>query len=232
MLHVVAASDVARALAPLKEKAWRRAAASRQHLRHVRQRDQAPLGRTRNRGAPFRPFLPHIPADFFPAEPDDRSTALRADRRFCPGRERAPRARPLLRLRGHRGLYGPAAPGNRRDRRRFERRNIACAQENAAVNGAARCRFIRDMAERAARLAAGKTDLLVIDPPRAGMSADAVAAVRRIRPERIAYVSCNPSTLARDLKGLGGTYRATEVIPFDFFPHTAHFEALALLERA
>ena len=50
------------------------------------------------------------------------------------------------------------------------------------------------------------------------MSADAVAAVRRIRPERIAYVSCNPSTLARDLKGLGGAYRATEVIPFDFFP--------------
>ena len=110
--------------------------------------------------------------------------------------------------------------------------DLSRRRRGLSTGGVEKCRFIRDMAERAARLAAGKTDLLVIHPPRSGMSADAVAAVRRIRPERIAYVSCNPSTLARGLKGLGGTYRAREVIPFDFFPHTAHFEALALLKRA
>jgi len=64
------------------------------------------------------------------------------------------------------------------------------------------------------------------------MSGAALAAVRRIGPERIAYISCNPTTLARDLKDLKGSYRAKEIVPFDFFPHTAHFEVLTLLERA
>jgi 23S rRNA (uracil1939-C5)-methyltransferase len=110
--------------------------------------------------------------------------------------------------------------------------NIACARENARLNGSENCTFIEDKAERAGQVFAGKTDLLVVDPPRRGMSGAALAAVRRIGPERIAYISCNPTTLARDLKDLKGSYRAKEIVPFDFFPHTAHFEVLTLLERA
>ena len=110
--------------------------------------------------------------------------------------------------------------------------NIAAAQENARLNGSRNCLFLKDKAERAARRFKGrKVDLLVIDPPRKGLSREALAAVREIRAARLAYISCNPSTLARDLLGLKEVYRARQIIPFDFFPHTSHFEVLTLLER-
>jgi 23S rRNA (uracil-5-)-methyltransferase RumA len=110
--------------------------------------------------------------------------------------------------------------------------SIACARENAVLNKSGNCLFLEEKAERAARrLRPGKVDLLVVDPPRKGMTGQTLAAVNEIRPERMIYVSCNPSTLARDLKELRRTYRAGTIIPFDFFPHTAHFEVLTLLER-
>ncbi len=110
--------------------------------------------------------------------------------------------------------------------------NIAVAQENAGLNRSQNCLFIRDKAERAARrFRAGKVDLLVIDPPRKGLSREAVAAVRDIRASMLAYISCNPSTLARDLLSLKDVYKARQIIPFDFFPHTSHFEVLTMLER-
>ena len=110
--------------------------------------------------------------------------------------------------------------------------NIAAAQENAGLNRSQNCLFLKDKAEKAARrFKARKVDLLVIDPPRAGLTREAVAAVREIRAERLAYISCNPSTLARDLLSLKEIYKARQVVPFDFFPHTSHFEVLTMLER-
>jgi 23S rRNA (uracil1939-C5)-methyltransferase len=110
--------------------------------------------------------------------------------------------------------------------------NIAAAKENASLNRSQNCLFLKDKAEKAARrFKAGKVDLLVIDPPRAGLTREAVAAVREIRAERLAYISCNPSTLARDLLSLKEIYKARQVVPFDFFPHTSHFEVLTMLER-
>jgi 23S rRNA (uracil1939-C5)-methyltransferase len=110
--------------------------------------------------------------------------------------------------------------------------NIAAAQENAGLNKLQNCLFLKDKAEKAARrFKARKVDLLVIDPPRKGLTDEAVAAVREIGAERLAYISCNPSTLARDLLSLKEVYKARQVIPFDFFPHTSHFEVLTLLER-
>lgn len=110
--------------------------------------------------------------------------------------------------------------------------NIAAAQENAGLNRSQNCLFLKDKAEKAARrFKARKVDLLVIDPPRTGLTREAVAAVREIRAERLAYISCNPSTLARDLLSLKEVYKARQVVPFDFFPHTSHFEVLTMLER-
>ena len=110
--------------------------------------------------------------------------------------------------------------------------SIMAARENGVLNRSRDCVFLRDKAETAARRFRGKrVDLLVVDPPRKGLSGEAVAAVRELGAERVAYISCNPSTLARDLLSLKDVYNARQVIPFDFFPHTCHFEVLTLLER-
>ncbi len=112
------------------------------------------------------------------------------------------------------------------------RENIAAAQENSRLNRSQNCLFLKDMAETAARRFRGrKVDLLVIDPPRKGLSGEALAAVREIGASKLAYISCNPATLARDLLSLKKVYHVRQVIPFDFFPHTSHFEVLTMLER-
>lgn len=110
--------------------------------------------------------------------------------------------------------------------------SIACARENAALCGLANVRFTRDRVEAAlGRKERGKTDIIVMDPPRSGLSKEALAAVLRAGAKKVVYVSCNPSTLARDLKGLKTLYEVREIIPYDFFPQTTHFEVLAVLER-
>lgn len=77
-------------------------------------------------------------------------------------------------------------------------------------------------------------DVVLLDPPRRGCQPAVLAALRAIAPPRIAYTSCKPATLARDLQLLcaEGTYRLTHVQPLDFFPQTPHVEAIAFLERA
>ena len=77
----------------------------------------------------------------------------------------------------------------------------------------------------------GRPDVLITDPPRAGMHADVVEAIRRLAPPRIVYVSCNPSTQARDIALLGDGYRVVKCRAVDMFPHTHHVENVALLEK-
>ena len=78
----------------------------------------------------------------------------------------------------------------------------------------------------------GKPDLIVLDPPRAGLSPGDARNLLRISPERITYVSCEPPTLARDLAALtGGGYEITAIHLFDLFPQTFHMEAVVRLRR-
>ena len=77
----------------------------------------------------------------------------------------------------------------------------------------------------------GKPDVLVLDPPRAGMHPSVVERIREMAPPCIVYVSCNPSTQARDLALLKDLYRITRVQPLDMFPHTWHVENVVRLER-
>jgi 23S rRNA (uracil1939-C5)-methyltransferase len=73
--------------------------------------------------------------------------------------------------------------------------------------------------------------VVILNPPRAGLAARVVEAIRARRPERVVYVSCNPATLARDLTRLAGDFRVAEVRAFDLFPQTAHVETVVRLER-
>lgn len=77
----------------------------------------------------------------------------------------------------------------------------------------------------------GIPDILITDPPRAGMHAKVVGQILRIAPRRIVYVSCNPATQARDVELLGTKYKVRKIQPVDMFPHTHHVENIALLEK-
>lgn len=77
----------------------------------------------------------------------------------------------------------------------------------------------------------GKPDVLITDPPRAGMHEDVTRKILEMEPARIVYVSCNPSTQARDLQMLDEKYRVTKVQPVDMFPQTHHVENVVLLEK-
>jgi 23S rRNA (uracil1939-C5)-methyltransferase len=75
-------------------------------------------------------------------------------------------------------------------------------------------------------------DVIVVDPPRKGCDEALLETILAMKPERVVYVSCNPSTLARDLRVLeDGGYRTVEVQPVDMFPQTVHVESVALLMR-
>ena len=76
----------------------------------------------------------------------------------------------------------------------------------------------------------GKPDVIITDPPRAGMHQDVVDTILRAEPKRIVYVSCNPATQARDLQLLDAKYKVTAVQPVDMFPHTPHVENVVALE--
>jgi 23S rRNA (uracil1939-C5)-methyltransferase len=115
--------------------------------------------------------------------------------------------------------------------------SIACAVENAELNGIANAAFFagdvgRDLDELRDR--AGPPDVVVVDPPRAGLAGKAVGRVGELQAPRLVYVSCNPTTLAGNAKELVNDfgYRLDRVRPVDMFPHTPHVEAVALLTRA
>jgi 23S rRNA (uracil1939-C5)-methyltransferase len=77
----------------------------------------------------------------------------------------------------------------------------------------------------------GKPDIVITDPPRAGMHPDVVQAILKIGARKVVYVSCNPATQARDLLLLQIGYHVVEIQPVDMFPHTHHVENVILLER-
>jgi 23S rRNA (uracil1939-C5)-methyltransferase len=77
----------------------------------------------------------------------------------------------------------------------------------------------------------GRPDVIITDPPRAGMHEDVINTILFAEPQRIVYVSCNPATQARDLSMLDSKYRVVKVQPVDMFPHTHHVENVVLLEK-
>jgi 23S rRNA (uracil1939-C5)-methyltransferase len=112
---------------------------------------------------------------------------------------------------------------------------VADAIENARINDVANARFyagdirlaMRDLVEQA-----GRPDLAVVDPPRAGLSQKVVRRILEAQPSRIVYVSCNPTTLAPNAAQMvEAGYRLVKVRPVDMFPQTPHIESVALLER-
>lgn len=112
-------------------------------------------------------------------------------------------------------------------------RNIGSARHNVKMNGLSNCRFhVKRIEEIAVNERTRLFDLVVTDPPRTGMSKSALSRLLLLNPPAIAYVSCDPATLARDLTLLVSEgYLLTKVRPFDFFPHTSHLETLVLLQR-
>jgi 23S rRNA (uracil1939-C5)-methyltransferase len=113
------------------------------------------------------------------------------------------------------------------------------ARRNAAENGVENCTFVRgDLKERLVDdpfwlEEHASPDVMIIDPPRAGMHEKVVRKILRMAPPRIVYVSCNPATQARDLRILcgDGTYILDDVQPVDMFPHTTHVENVVRVTR-
>ena len=77
----------------------------------------------------------------------------------------------------------------------------------------------------------GRPDVIILDPPRAGVDEPVIEVILRAAPERIVYVSCNPATQARDLQLMDAAYRVEAVQPVDMFPHTHHVENVVKLVR-
>lgn len=106
------------------------------------------------------------------------------------------------------------------------------ARRNAELNGIRNCRFIQGEVRDILPQMEERPDLVVLDPPRAGIHPKAIRSLLTVSPSRIIYVSCNPSTLARDLaKICEDGYELREVYPLDMFPHTPHIESVALIEK-
>ncbi|MCG9911108.1 MAG: 23S rRNA (uracil(1939)-C(5))-methyltransferase RlmD [Flavobacteriales bacterium] len=112
---------------------------------------------------------------------------------------------------------------------------IEDAHKNAQLNGIENTAFfagdMKDVLNDDFVATHGKPDVIITDPPRAGMHDDVTRKILELSPSRIVYVSCNPATQARDLAILCEKYRITKVQPVDMFPHTYHVENVVLLER-
>lgn len=110
---------------------------------------------------------------------------------------------------------------------------IEDAQLNSALNNIDNTLFyagdMKDILSESFILNHGRPDVIITDPPRAGMHNDVIEAILFAAPKRIVYVSCNPATQARDLNLLDSAYRITRVQPVDMFPHTHHVENVVLL---
>ena len=112
---------------------------------------------------------------------------------------------------------------------------IEDAKVNSELNGIANTLFyagdMKDILNDDFIASHGRPDVIITDPPRAGMHQDVIDTILRAAPDRIVYVSCNPATQARDLSLLDSLYRVAEVQPVDMFPHTPHVENVVLLVK-
>jgi 23S rRNA (uracil1939-C5)-methyltransferase len=111
---------------------------------------------------------------------------------------------------------------------------IEDARINARLNNLENIDFyagdMKDILSQSFIEANGKPDVIITDPPRAGMHDDVTDTILFAEPKRIVYVSCNPATQARDINRLDSKYKVLKVQPVDMFPHTQHVENVALLE--
>lgn len=112
---------------------------------------------------------------------------------------------------------------------------IEDAKVNSAINGITNTLFyagdMKDMLTQDFINEHGRPDVIITDPPRAGMHNDVIDVILFAEPKRIVYVSCNPATQARDLQLLDAKYKVIAVQPVDMFPHTHHVENVVLLEK-
>lgn len=112
---------------------------------------------------------------------------------------------------------------------------IEDAKENSRINGIMNTLFfagdMKDILNKEFILKHGTPDVIITDPPRAGMHDDVLQTILFANPRRIVYVSCNPATQARDMQVLCTHYRVGNIQPVDMFPHTQHVENVMLLER-
>ena len=110
---------------------------------------------------------------------------------------------------------------------------IEDAKVNSKINKIENTKFfagdMKDILNDAFVAKYGRPDVIITDPPRAGMHEDVVDVILKAEPKRIVYVSCNPATQARDLQLLDKKYRVTKVQPVDMFPHTQHVENVVQL---
>ncbi len=111
---------------------------------------------------------------------------------------------------------------------------ISDANENASINNIRNTFFfsgdIKNVLDSNFINEHGKPEVIITDPPRAGMHTDVVNTLLKILPEKIVYVSCNPATQARDISLLSSNYSVKKIQPVDMFPHTHHVENVVLLE--
>jgi len=111
---------------------------------------------------------------------------------------------------------------------------IEDASINSALNGVTNTKFfagdMKDVLTASFIESHGKPDVIITDPPRAGMHADVVGRLLEIEAPKIVYVSCNAATQARDIALLRAKYTVTRIRPVDMFPHTQHVENVVLLE--
>ena len=111
----------------------------------------------------------------------------------------------------------------------INRSAVLDARKNCTEFGITNCDFVcGDIREKLSTITR-RPDVLIIDPPRAGMHKDVLAQVLALSPKKIIYVSCNPSTMARDIGQMIRDYELIEIQPVDMFPHTHHIEAVAKL---
>lgn len=112
---------------------------------------------------------------------------------------------------------------------------IEDARANAELNGIKNTTFfaadVKDLLNNDFMAEQGRPDVLITDPPRAGMHGDVVKTILSAAPERVVYVSCNPSTQARDLSLMDNLYQVEALQAVDMFPHTQHVENVVLLKR-
>lgn len=114
--------------------------------------------------------------------------------------------------------------------------NVALAQENIRANAIANVELITDssaryLEERTADPSAQPIDFMAVNPPRPGVEGGGMEALQRLGPKRLAYLSCNPFTLFRNVAEILDRYRVLSTTIYDMFPQTRHFETLALMER-